>query len=186
MYAIIELQGFSTTGFGFLPKEVFFWSKECSKRYIINPPQSLNKFSAKDKKVIVWNTHMYHNIPWGIGDISLKDFIEDIKALTCKYRFILTKGGEKAAYLSKLLNRRVFDLTFYGCPSIRNCDTKIKSCNAHYPYTKNCAISSAAIIREFLNGQRNIEALFGRAEQKDKGKSLGRSVSCGSSTSKVK
>jgi hypothetical protein len=160
MYAIVEVQGYSTSECGFLPKEVYITCADGEHHFIILPPKPLQDFTEKDQKVITWNTRKYHNIPWAYGNVTMADFLVSINRLCKSFTTILSKGREKATYLSRILNRTVIDLSDYGFPSIRSSENKIKSCSAHYPPTAHCAVSSAVLLRDFLNGQRNIEALF--------------------------
>jgi len=160
MWCIIEMQGYSTQEYLFLPKEVFLTSKDGNKKFLVRLPKDFNEFSKTDRNRIIWTTSKYHHIPWPIGNCELDSLQTTLKAETSKYNFILTKGAEKATYLSSLLNRTVIDLTFYGCPSIRkeNAETP---CGIHLTQKNtHCAVASARFIKNWLDGNRHIREIF--------------------------
>jgi hypothetical protein len=159
MYCIIDLQGYSTKELAFLPKEVFLCAENASHKYFIKPPKPFESFTQSDQKVIEWNSFRYHHLPWPAGNITLGDFAIDIKERTSKYKFILCKGAEKAVYLSRILNRAVIDLTFYGCPSISK-KVSASPCKLHFSNNTHCARSSAFLLDDFINGQRHLKSLF--------------------------
>jgi hypothetical protein len=164
MYCIVELQGYSTKEFSLLPKEVFLFAENESHKYFIKPPKPIESFSHEDKKTIEWSSFKYHHLPWPAGNITLGDFLIDIKERTAKYKFILCKGAEKATYLTKILNRVVIDLTFYGCPSIR-IKFAAAPCALHFSRNTHCARASAFQIRDFIDGQPHIKKLFSEDKQ---------------------
>lgn len=163
MYCIIELQGYSTKELGLLPKEVFLLSENSSHKYLIKPPKEIELFSPADKKIIEWNSFRYHHLPWPCGNVALGDFLIDIKERTKNYKFIICKGAEKAAYLSKVLNRNITDITFYGCPSIRK-NLAIAPCGIHFNKNTHCARSSAFQIKNYIDGQQHLKNLFGKTK----------------------
>jgi hypothetical protein len=159
-YCIVELQGYSTKEYSLLPKEVFLCSENESHKYFIKPPKDIEKFSPADKKIIDWNSFKYHHLPWPCGTITLGDFVLDIKERVAKYKFIICKGAEKATYLTKILNRPVTDITFYGCPSIRK-KPAAAPCGLHFnKKNTHCARASAIQIKEFIHGQPAVKKLF--------------------------
>jgi hypothetical protein len=158
MYCIVEVQGYSTKELSFLPKEVFLCADEMTHKYFIKPPKALNDFTKNDQKVIEWNSFRYHHLPWPAGNIELGSFLLDIKARTSNYKFILCKGGEKAAYLTKILNRSVIDLTYYNFPSIRNIPGS--PCNLHFSRNSKCAVVTAKFLKDYIDGQPHIKSLF--------------------------
>lgn len=156
---IVELQGYTTQELGLIPKEVFLLAENNSHKYFIKPPKTFHTFSSADKKTIEWSSFKYHHLPWPGGSIDLGSFLEDIKERTSNYKYILCKGSEKAAYLTKILNRTVTDVTFYGCPSIRK-NSCIAPCGLHFSKNTHCARASAYQIKEFIDGQSHFKKLF--------------------------
>lgn len=158
-YCIVELQGYTTKELSLIPKEVFLCAEDATHKYFIKPPKAFETFSPEDKKTIEWSSFRYHHLAWPAGTISLGDFLLDINKRTSNYKFILCKGFEKAAYLSRILNRKVIDVTFYGCPSIRK-NSAAAPCGLHFSKNTHCARSSAFQIKDFLDGQQHIKKLF--------------------------
>jgi hypothetical protein len=159
MACVIELQGYCTKEYGFVPKEVFLTSDTVQKYYVIKPIKSYKAFAPQDKKTIDWATRHYHFIPWSTGKIELAEFLVDINKVAEDFTAIFCKGYEKAAYLCSILNRPVIDLVYHGCPSIRKIDKS--ACSTHFKKEANCAVASGKFIFDWLNGNRNFAALLG-------------------------
>lgn len=162
MSCIIELQGYCTKEFGLVPKEVYLCTDEVEKYYIIKPIKKFTEFSELDKKTINWATKQYHFIPWSSGNIELGDFILDIKEATSKFRIIISKGAEKVAYLSSILNRPVIDLGLYGCPSVKKAEKS--ACPVHFTRQATCAVTGCQFLKNWLNGHADTAKLLGIAE----------------------
>jgi hypothetical protein len=158
MACVIELQGYCTKEHGFVPKEVFLICDSVEKKYTIRPIKPYNSFSIEDKKRIDWATRHYHFIPWSSGRFELGEFLRDINKVSSDIKFILSKGAEKVAYLSTILNRKVIDIGFYGCPSIRKIE--LTACPAHFKSESNCAVTSGRFIFDWLNGHPDAGALL--------------------------
>jgi hypothetical protein len=163
MACYIELQGYCTKEHGFVPKEVFLIADGLNKSYYIKAIKPYKTFTQQDRKTIDWATKCYHFIPWGAGNIELADFLVDINTIASEFNVILTKGPEKSAYLSTILNRAVVDLGFYGCPSIRKIEKS--ACTAHFNKDAHCAIASGKFIFGWLNGNRNVAKLLGAIKE---------------------
>jgi hypothetical protein len=158
MTCVIELQGYCTKEHGFVPKEVFLICDSVEKKYTIRPIKPYNSFAIEDRKRIDWATRYYHFIPWSAGEFELGEFLADINDVSRDFNTILTKGPEKVAYLSTILNRKITDLGYYGCPSIRKIEKS--ACPAHFKSEANCAVASGKFLFDWLNGHPDAGALL--------------------------
>jgi hypothetical protein len=159
MACVIELQGYCTKEHGFVPKEVFLVAGSLEKYYAISAIKPYKSFTQEDRKTIDWATRHYHYIPWSAGEFQLADFLLDINKVSSKFNIIICKGPEKVAYLSSILNRKIIDLGFYGCPSIRKIE-KI-ACPTHFNREANCAVNSGRFLFDWLNGHPHVGELLG-------------------------
>jgi hypothetical protein len=149
MWCVIELQGYANTATKCLPKEIVICSNNHLSQFVVKPPQKLCDFSQKDRCLINWATNYYHNIPWATGELLLNDLPLVLSKETSTYSQIFTKGREKAAYLSQLLNRPVEDLSAFGCPSIRK-SAHEKPCEIHFKQTAHCALVNAKTLQQWI------------------------------------
>lgn len=148
MACVIEIQGYTCSEEKLIPKEIVICSAQKTKKFVIKPHKNLWEFEKGDKTRISWATNRYHHIDWRSGDTNLVDLPNLMYIETLAFDKVYTKGKEKSMYLSALLGRRVYDLSDFGCPSIRK--ENLVPCDIHSKATAHCAAANAQFLLQWI------------------------------------
>jgi len=177
--AVVDIQGYSglESKEKFTPKEVAIIFEDGKERnYYIKPVLPIDDLDERQKKIIFWATVKYHRLPYGGGNISEKEFEQEIIHDTADCDRIITKGRQKVKYLEKLLKRPVEDLTSSGCPTIR--DAVSRECDWHIIERSRCSKAGAKFLKAWVDGQRNSTTSSQKAESPEQGEIPGGSLPC--------
>jgi hypothetical protein len=148
MACTIDVQGYTTSEHGLLPKEICIYAQNSVVKFHVNPCKQLWQFSKEDRCRIGWATNKYHFIDWNEGDTDLSDIPYFVYHAALPYDKIYTKGREKALYLMGLLGRPVEDLTLYNCPSLR--PHRLPACSIHKSSEAHCAFANAKYMYQWI------------------------------------
>ena len=121
MSAIIEFQGFTDSEGNFIVKElaIIAVQKKCCNTWLFKLPQRL---LTKESS---WLRNNYHGLTEYSGDVDYSDLESILHNYTKQFKYLLTKGAQKASFLTSLLPKGicVANLELYGCPSLKKLTT---------------------------------------------------------------
>ena len=124
MTAIIEFQGFTENG-KYVVKELSIINVEtkCCNTWLFKSPARI--LYAKE---VAWLESNYHGLSKDNGDIEYSELESILCKYTRRYRYLFTKGSQKASFLTSLLPKGicVANLELYGCPSLKKLSSNEK------------------------------------------------------------
>jgi len=162
MACVVEVQGFCN-GKNFIPKEMCVLKGKDVHCFHIKCVKNISSVGEKERKMISWAANHYHGMSWDSGNFLIDEATQKVRDLIANEPCIYTKGREKALYLANTFNKKVIDLSLFGCPSIRKKEYKT-NCPHHKTFNSHCAVDSAKYLFEFLsNGHFDVDGNFKKA-----------------------
>ena len=131
---VLDLQGFKPKSIGFIIKELCL----CCSYYdtiFFKPPVSFAELPAHDQQTVIWLTHNLHGLDWDDGDTPYSDLKAVCLSFSFRFtrKFFFAKGTENCEVLSKLLQKKVYNLEDLNCPRFSEIlpEETVASCSLH-------------------------------------------------------
>lgn len=132
----VDVQGFKNMN-KFILKEVYIniQPENVSYHALIDSPYSFCQLSKCDRRQVNWLTKNYHGIEWMDGDISIHQFVDDVK-LMLEGKTILCKGFEKMQWIKDIF-KRIHIEKYINCEDI-DCGLRMHEIAEDFDYIDIC------------------------------------------------
>lgn len=110
---LVDFQGFKDNQNAFIIKELAFCdlvSENKWKHFTFRPPYPKSELFYKVIRANEWCTRNLHGFKWEDGRVPYAELTNVLQTTTSNFKHVITKGQEKAKFLSSLLQRTVTDL----------------------------------------------------------------------------
>ena len=132
---VLDLEGFKLKSIEFIIKELSL----CCSYYdtiFFKAPVSFGKLPTHDKQTVIWLTHNLQGLDWDDGDTPYSDLKTICLSFNFRFtrKFFFAKGTEKCEVLSKLLQKKVYNLKDLNCLRISEIlpEETVASCSLHF------------------------------------------------------
>lgn len=147
--AVIDIQCYQSDDPTFIVKELAIVDVTGQqKHWMFKPPSYGNPYSPPNR----WVYRNLHGINWEDGDMDYSEFDNVLKDETKNYTYLYVKGVEKSKFLGDIMEKTVYNLQDFGCPSLKQlCKQHYSTkCDYHCGTKYNCALHFSKILVHWL------------------------------------
>lgn len=151
---IVEFQGFYGLHGEFLVKElaiVGVSNVQCEK-ILFTMPVNRHQLPCESIRQNDWLTRNFHHISFDEEGDDYENLVDILDGRTRNYTSVLTKGEEKAKFLSQLLNRDVHNVESFLEVSLR----KLPDVEYKCTHFGECALKNAMKIKKWIDSVINV------------------------------
>lgn len=146
MNAIVDIQLFKVDDEQYIIKELAVIQNKKIAHFIFKPPYPFENLALKYKKQAKWLMRYHHCIKWNEGEIEFEQFKNILNKCTSNAETIYVKGREKAAYLRKVLDKKIVELP--ESPSLK---LSTPSCLFHSSERCRCSLRTAKFLESIYH-----------------------------------